>query len=434
MTSRTARSRTVGLLFAALVAGTVLPLSGAIPVAQAAEPVPTITAVSPNSGGAAVINTGETHTVSIRGTDLAGVTAVHFGTTDGSIAQYYSYNGVLEVRAPAHALGTVDITVTSPAGTSTVTASDRYTYVAAPKQLTWSAPKTIDPHANLNAVSCSSLTFCMAVDASGYAIAFTHGRWQAPKRIDYGHGALIAVSCSSYTFCAATDDHGYAFTYHSGKWSFASHVYTSALVAVSCPTHLLCIAIGNGYEVGYTGDRWHRAGKLGPNYATSSVSCPTEQVCYVAGGDGGALVYKRSGAGNWEKIRDTGGLEGGTADIACPTATSCVSVYAGDDANGFFMADYLNGDFWSTSQYFNNFGPVPLGLSCPTISACLMGNTVSNYQVSGILFNNAGMLKTTPTGATTKRFFGYPDRMPLSCATATQCVMLGDTTASTGTR
>jgi hypothetical protein len=72
--------------------------------------------------------------VTITGTGLAGVTAVKFGDT---AAQFSSaeLNGVthLVATAPARAVGTVDVKVTNPAGTSAATAATKFTYtVAAP--------------------------------------------------------------------------------------------------------------------------------------------------------------------------------------------------------------------------------------------------------------------------------------------------------------
>jgi len=68
--------------------------------------------------------------VTITGTNLSGATGVHFGTklanilTDGATT--------MTVRTPAGAAGTVDVTVTTPQGTSARGSHDRYTYVARP--------------------------------------------------------------------------------------------------------------------------------------------------------------------------------------------------------------------------------------------------------------------------------------------------------------
>ena len=88
--------------------------------------VPTVTSISPTAGPTA----GGT-TVTIAGTNFTGATAVSFG---GTAATTFTVNSATQITAtaPARAAGTVDITVTTPGGTSAANAADRYTYVAAP--------------------------------------------------------------------------------------------------------------------------------------------------------------------------------------------------------------------------------------------------------------------------------------------------------------
>jgi IPT/TIG domain-containing protein/FG-GAP repeat protein len=89
-------------------------------------PAPTVTAISPTAGPL-----GGTTTVTITGTNLTGTTAVDFGNT---AATGFTVNGATSITAtaPAESAGTVDITVTTPGGTSATSAADHYTYVAAP--------------------------------------------------------------------------------------------------------------------------------------------------------------------------------------------------------------------------------------------------------------------------------------------------------------
>ena len=86
------------------------------------SPRPAVTSVSPAKGP---VN-GRT-TVTIRGTNLTGATAVHFGTSAGTTIRVESATQ-LTVVAPAHAAGVVTVSVTAPGGTSAVVTNDRYTY------------------------------------------------------------------------------------------------------------------------------------------------------------------------------------------------------------------------------------------------------------------------------------------------------------------
>ena len=86
---------------------------------------PTVVGLAPSSGPIS----GGTSVV-ITGTDLSGATGVQFGVTS---ATAFTANSATQITAtaPAGAAGTVDVTVTTPGGTSALSAADRYTYVLA---------------------------------------------------------------------------------------------------------------------------------------------------------------------------------------------------------------------------------------------------------------------------------------------------------------
>jgi hypothetical protein len=84
--------------------------------------LPVVNGVSPNQG----ITAGGTN-LTVYGSGLSGATAVNFGTASGVIQ--YSNGTEIIVRSPAGAAGTVDITVTTGAGTSSTSAADHFTYV-----------------------------------------------------------------------------------------------------------------------------------------------------------------------------------------------------------------------------------------------------------------------------------------------------------------
>ena len=95
----------------------------------AAPPKPAVTKVSPASGTTA----GGT-LVTIIGTNLEGASAVHFGAASATIKT----NTATEITAesPAHAGGQVDVTVTTPGGTSATSEADHYSYVGVPESIT----------------------------------------------------------------------------------------------------------------------------------------------------------------------------------------------------------------------------------------------------------------------------------------------------------
>ncbi len=87
---------------------------------------PTVTGVSPSLGP-----TAGGILVAISGTNFAGVTAVDFGT---EAASSFTVNSATSISAtdPASPAGTVDVTVTTPGGTSPEVNGDEFTYWATP--------------------------------------------------------------------------------------------------------------------------------------------------------------------------------------------------------------------------------------------------------------------------------------------------------------
>ena len=89
------------------------------------EPIPGVASVSPGTGPDAG---GETVTIS--GADFTGATAVKFGTVE---AKHFTVESASTITATVPAgSGEVDVTVTTPAGTSPPSSTDRYTYRGVP--------------------------------------------------------------------------------------------------------------------------------------------------------------------------------------------------------------------------------------------------------------------------------------------------------------
>ncbi len=87
---------------------------------------PAVASVTPSSGS----TTGGT-TVTIVGSGFSGATAVSFGETAAPTFTVVS-DTEISATAPAEAAGEVDVTVTTPYGTSAKSSADAFSYVAAP--------------------------------------------------------------------------------------------------------------------------------------------------------------------------------------------------------------------------------------------------------------------------------------------------------------
>jgi hypothetical protein len=86
------------------------------------ETAPTITSVAPNSGPLA-----GAQAVTITGTNFTGASSVKFATSAATSVVVLSSTKIT-AKTPAHAAGTVDVRVVTPAGTSALVAADKYTF------------------------------------------------------------------------------------------------------------------------------------------------------------------------------------------------------------------------------------------------------------------------------------------------------------------
>ena len=84
---------------------------------------PAITAIAPGSGGS-----GGGTPVTITGHDFTDASAVNFGPTPAR-SFTVNFDGSISAVSPAHSSGTVDISVTTPAGQTAPSASDHFTFV-----------------------------------------------------------------------------------------------------------------------------------------------------------------------------------------------------------------------------------------------------------------------------------------------------------------
>ena len=94
-------------------------------------------------------------------------------------------------------------------------------YVTTYNGTSWSTPTDADSTRTLDAVSCTSSSFCVAVDTSGYATIYNGSSWSTPTDIDSTR-SINAVKCTSSSFCAAVGASGYVTTYNGTSWSTAT--------------------------------------------------------------------------------------------------------------------------------------------------------------------------------------------------------------------
>jgi hypothetical protein len=172
----------------------------------------------------------------------------------------------------------------------------------------WSRPKDIDGQLYFWSVSCASSSFCVAVgnfDPGANQVVVFNGRsWSKPAQIDDAGGNQVdAVSCPSITFCVAVDDAGNVLTFQKETWSAPVRIDEQhALEDVSCSSRAFCAAVGSpipgagsGSEDALTfdGTRWSAPTRIDDGRARNQIceesmvspcegiSCPTRSFCMV---------------------------------------------------------------------------------------------------------------------------------------------------------
>jgi hypothetical protein len=139
-------------------------------------PAPTVTKVAPAKGPA-----GGGTTVTITGANFSGVSAVRFGAANASGFTVKSSKSILAV-VPAGTPGTVDVTVTTPAGTSAVVLGAHFKYLPTVTRLS--------PNGGSKAGGTA-----VTVTGSGFALG------SGATIFRFGTAKASGVNCSSSTTC-----------------------------------------------------------------------------------------------------------------------------------------------------------------------------------------------------------------------------------------
>jgi hypothetical protein len=178
-------------------------------------PVPTVTSVSPNVGPA-----GGGTSVTVTGTNFIGTTAVKFGTTAASSFTVNSATSITATSPPG--TGTVDLTVTTPGGTSATGSGDQFSYKVA---------TTISLSSSLNPSSFGQpVTFSAQVTGSSPtgAVTFLDGSTAI------GTVTLAGATTAFTTSSLATGTHSITAKY-GGDGNNASSVSAVLVQTVNIP-------------------------------------------------------------------------------------------------------------------------------------------------------------------------------------------------------
>lgn len=206
----------------------------------------------------------------------------------------------------------------------------------------WSRLTTLDPNPEppypgmVNAVSCTSPRFCVAVDGQGNAESYNGRSWTKPEHVDPDF-PLTDVSCGSTNRCVAVDGDGGVLEFRAGHWSAPNTVVTSPLTTISCVGIDFCAAIDlRGRAVVLTSSGWSRPVAIDSLAdAPIAASCAQRQECVAVGGSGRILFLSDHG---WTTSRvpqvNPEVFPNSLVDVSCPIgqANFCAAVDASGDA------------------------------------------------------------------------------------------------------
>jgi photosystem II stability/assembly factor-like uncharacterized protein len=260
------------------------------------------------------------------------------------------------------------------------------------------AIQTLPASANwLSSISCPSTSECVTVTGEGSSVLRTVNggtTWTTPSlpaaaKAAYG---LEGVTCPTVTTCfavAASATGGVIIRSTDGgaKWQVQTAPHgTNYYQSISCSSSSTCTIVGGNLSettpppVLTTTDggamwRAHSSAAIVTGESLGSVSCPTKDECFVAGGvnSGGARMFRTTNGGtSWAPVTLPSGLFG--VGVSCISATTCFAL--GSDGTGApsgpekVLTTTNAGTTWQTqtfAQSGTSVADVPIiNISCTT--------------------------------------------------------------------
>ena len=271
------------------------------PVPQATStitPAPTVTGVNPSSGTPA----GGTSVV-ITGSDLGTASAVDFGDTPATVTAD-SATSITATSPPG--TGTVDITVTTPDGTSDTSSADQFTYgLSAP-------PPTL-----------TSISPSGGPAGGGTSVTVTGDNLSGATAVDFGPGNPGTITADSSTSVSATSP--------AGTGTVDVTVTTPSGTTVPSQPDQFTF----GTPVLTKLSSWTDSAACGTGSTTTApalTSAATVTATGAVGGGGGGALYSTSGGagGDGASVTGTVAVTGGQQLTA---VTGCAGATAPDDTD-----------------------------------------------------------------------------------------------------
>lgn len=300
------------------------------------------------------------------------------------------------------------------------------------RPLAWTTPAAFDLGQNGSnlpyAVSCASVSLCVAVDGYGNVITSTNptggaSTWSqanVESMIVGGLSVLQGVSCPSASFCVATEHLGSVFTSTDPTGGASAWTQTKIFSifgpdGVSCASTTLCAAF---FDTALTTSSnptgpptaWSDGFTDGHNFG--GVSCPSTSLC-VAVDDAGDVIVSTDPANSSPTWAVSSVDSGRSLDaIACPTVSLCVATDTVGDV--VTSTDPTGGASAWTSSNVDATNPIT-AVSCPSSSVCLATDSNGNALYSADPSGGTAAWTTTSADAN-------DDLTGISCPTTGTCI------------
>jgi hypothetical protein len=205
-------------------------------------------------------------------------------------------------------------------------------YYAAAVGGAWTEAYT--PAYGVDAISCSSAAFCVdGQNGEGYFRYSTEPASTSWELEQEGSASMNAVDCTSTSFCAIADGAGSVHVaksktkIESGPWVTSDVDGSRALHGIACTSSSSCLAIdgaGNVLRLALSGEgaATPTTQNIDGSNDLTAITCPTASICTVADSQGGVYVSIDGGA-SWIKSYAFGGS---LTSVSCASETLCVTV------------------------------------------------------------------------------------------------------------
>jgi hypothetical protein len=271
----------------------------------------------------------------------------------------------------------------TPSGFCLAVDSDGHTFVWTGS---WHAAPSIGRSVNyVTGLSCVTRSFCVAIGstatpaaASSYTVRWTGAGWAAPVKLYAGrggaalYGTVESVSCTSVSFCMAVGAQvgsevldGSHWTRHAGSTSG-----TDGQGSVGCASSDFCVNFHDGDANYWNGSAWRWTPSNSSAFSGAvpgltsfvyDVSCLSAGFCAAADLNGPPLIWNDR---TWRRTRAQPSGGGGFGSVSCTTTSFCV---AGGETG---RVATWNGEVWTIAPA-PQLPAAPVLVSCSATAVCL---------------------------------------------------------------